>query len=339
MKRVALNGFGRIGKNFLRAYLHDSSAHTLYEIHAINIGPADINAVAYMIRYDTLLGAYTAPIAVVGTVLHIGNFKIQLLQETDATKLPWAALDIDIVVDATGHYTHAKDAQQHLNAGARKVLITAPAHGEDITIVMGVNQSQYHVDKHTIISLGSCTTNALVPLLHVMKSHVKIQYVLAHTVHAYTNTQALLDVNPHAKDFRRSRAAALNIIPSSTGASLSVIAVFPEFKATLAASSLRVPVPVVSLAQVTLLLEKPVACNTIHAWFSEAASGTLKRILAVTNEPLVSSDFQGNSHSVIFDETQTVIAGSLVKIQGWYDNEWGYSNRINDFLKMTAVGK
>lgn len=333
MKRVALNGFGRIGKNFLRAYLQDAQAHSRYELVAINIGPADIEAVAYMITYDSILGTYASPVLVEDKTLLIGNFKIKLLQETDASKLPWADLKVDIVIDATGHYTKAADAQQHIKAGAKKVLITAPAHGEDITIVMGVNDQLYQAEKHIIISLGSCTTNALVPLIRVMKIHTEIKHIIAGTVHAYTNTQALLDVNPHVKDLRRSRAAALNIVPSTTGAATSVTAVFPEFKNTLSASALRVPVPVVSLADVTLLLEKPVTSDEINGWFADAAKSALKSIVGVSKDPLVSSDFQGNSSSVIYDETLTVISGPLVKIYGWYDNEWGYSNRINDFLK------
>jgi glyceraldehyde 3-phosphate dehydrogenase len=333
MKRVALNGFGRIGKNFLRAYLQDTQAHTQYELVAINIGPADIDAVVYMITYDSLLGTYSCPALVEDGMLLIGNFKIKLLQEIDAVKLPWAELKVDVVVDATGHYTHATDARKHIQAGAKKVIITAPAHGEDITIVMGVNDQLYNADKHTIISLGSCTTNALVPLLHVMKIHGTIAQTLASTVHAYTNSQELLDVDAHSKDLRISRAAGINIIPSSTGAAISVTAVLPELKNKLAAHALRVPVPIVSLADVTLLLEKPVTVQEVHGWFADAAQSSLKNVLSVTNAPLVSSDFQGNSHSVIFDATMTLISGPLVRIFGWYDNEWGYSNRLNDFLK------
>jgi glyceraldehyde 3-phosphate dehydrogenase len=198
---------------------------------------------------------------------------------------------------------------------------------------MGVNDQEYKPEKHTIISLGSCTTNALVPLLHVMKTHTHIKQTIASTVHAYTNTQELLDVNAHSKDLRKSRAAGINIIPSSTGAAVSVAAVMPEFKDALSASALRVPVPIVSLADVTLLLEKPVTLNDIHGWFVAAAQSSLKNILSVANAPLVSGDFQGNSHSVIFDATMTLVSGPLVRIYGWYDNEWGYSNRINDFLK------
>ncbi len=332
MKKVALNGFGRIGKNFLHAYLQDSQAHKKFSLVAINIGNVYIEEVPYMIAYDSLLSAYTKPVIVKDGLLMIDNFKIILLQETDASKLPWADLQIDFVVDATGHYTHAQDAQQHIKSGAKKVVITAPAHGEDITIVMGVNQSHYDAQKHTIISLGSCTTNAMVPLIHVMKMHTHINQMLASTVHAYTNTQTLLDVNPGHKDVRKSRAAALNIIPASTGAAVSIAAVFPEYKNILSASALRVPIPVVSLADVTFLLEKPVAVDTLHEWFAEASRTVLKNILSVSYQPLVSSDFMGNSHSVIFDTTMTVSAGSLVRLYGWYDNEWAYSNRIKDFL-------
>ncbi len=336
MKRIALNGFGRIGKNFLRTYLQDVRAQQAFTIAAINIGPADIQAVPYMIQYDSLLEAYTKPVIIKDNFLLIEDFKIQILQETGAKNLPWAELKIDIVVDATGHYTHAADAQQHIAQGARKVVITAPAHGEDITVIMGVNHQDYDAAKHHIISLGSCTTNALVPLIHVVKTHTPIAQMIAGTVHAYTNTQALLDVNPHAKDLRRSRAAATNIVPSSTGAATSVAAVFPEYKDILAASALRVPVPVVSLADVTFLLQEEVTADTIHGWFQQVAQAGLKNILAVSHEPLVSSDFQGNSHSVIFDQTLTLVSGNLVKLYGWYDNEWAYSNRIKDFLIMAS---
>jgi glyceraldehyde-3-phosphate dehydrogenase type I len=332
MKRIALNGFGRIGKNFLRAYLQDPLAQRKFNIVAINIGPADLQAVPYMIMFDSVLGTYTKPVMVEGTTLMIDNFKIALLQETDAAKLPWAALHIDFVVDATGHYTHAQDAQQHIKSGAKKVIISAPAHGEDITVVMGVNQAHYDAAKHTIISLGSCTTNALTPLIHVMKTHTTIRHIIAGTVHAYTNSQALLDVNPHIKDLRKSRAAATNIIPATTGAAISVAAIFPEYKTTMSASALRVPVPIVSLADVTLLLEKPVSAEAVHGWFNDAARTVLKDILVTSQEQLVSSDFQGNSNSVIFDETLTLVAGPLVRLYGWYDNEWAYSNRIKDFL-------
>lgn len=332
MKRIALNGFGRIGKNFLRIYLTDVAFQKSCTLVAINIGTADVQAVPYMINYDSLLGNYKAAITLNGNTLTIDNHKITIIQETDAHQLPWKQLAIDIVVDATGHYTHAQDAQQHIAAGAKKVVITAPAQGEDITLVMGVNQHEYNAHKHTIISLGSCTTNALVPLIDVMKKHLSIQQIMANTVHAYTNTQALLDVNPHTNDLRRSRAAALNIVPSSTGAARAVTRVFPEYTDILQAHALRVPVPVVSLADIVFLVDKNISREDIDAWFDAAAHGYLKNILAVSNEPLVSSDYQGNSNSVTFDTTMTSLSGNLVRIWGWYDNEWGYSNRIKDFL-------
>lgn len=334
MKRIALNGFGRIGKNFLRAYLQDADAQKKFTIVAINIGPADIQAVPYMIKYDSLLEAYTQPVTLESTTLVIGEHKIKLLQETDASKLPWAALTIDCVVDATGHYTHAKDAQQHIISGAKKVVITAPSQSADITVIMGVNQHLYNAEKHKIISLGSCTTNALVPLIHVVKQHAQIEQIMASTVHAYTNTQALLDVDPHIKDLRKSRAAGLNIIPASTGAAVSVTAVFPEFKDILSASALRVPVPVVSIADVTFLLKQAASEQDITKWFESAATSSLKNILATTAEQLVSSDFQGNPHSVIFDKTLVQLSGNLIRLYGWYDNEWAYSNRIKDFLML-----
>lgn len=336
--RVALNGFGRIGKNFLRAYLDDPDSHKKYSLTAINIGPADIQAVAYMIKYDSLLSTYPHAVVVKGDTLHIGHHAITLLQETDAHKLAWKKWGIDVVIDATGHYTHADDARQHIQAGAKKVIITAPAHGEDITIVPGVNSDAYCQDKHTIISLGSCTTNAIAPLLHVLKKNSDVTHTIASTVHAYTNSQALLDVNPHIKDLRRSRAAAINIIPSTTGAAISVAAVLPEVKNTLVASALRVPVPVVSLAEVTVLVKKGYTPAQVHQWFDDARKTYLQGILAINDEPLVSTDFQGNPHSVIFDHTMTLCNGPLIRVFGWYDNEWAYSNRIKDFLWRMAGG-
>ncbi len=336
MKRIALNGFGRIGKNFLRAYVQDAHAQKKFALVAINIGPADKEAVPYMVLHDSLLGAYRQPVTLVGDQLMIAGCVIKIIQETDATKLPWKSLDIDFVVDATGHYTHAKDAQQHISSGAKKVIITAPARNEDITVIMGVNQQNYDASAHVIISLASCTTNALVPLIEVIKRHAKIQHILAGTVHAYTNSQELLDVDPSVRNLRRSRAAAVNIVPSTTGAAISVARVYPELKDILSAHALRVPVPIVSLADITFLMEKSVTSEQIETWFVNAADTHLKGILSVSQEQLVSIDFQGNKHSVIFDATMTVVSGPLVRIHGWYDNEWAYSNRIKDFLMFAC---
>ncbi len=332
MIRIALNGFGRIGKNFLRAYLDDVTAQKHFTIVAINIGPVDIETVAYMIKFDSLLNAFNKEVVVHGPELLIDRHKIILIQELDASKLPWVKLAIDLVVDATGRYTHADQARQHIASGAKKVVITAPAHHEDITIVMGVNHHEYNGDKHDIISLGSCTTNALAPLIHVMKLNMRLESIIVNTVHAYTNNQALLDVNPHVKDVRTSRAAALNIIPTTTGAAISLATVFPEYRDFMAAQALRVPTPIVSLADITCVVDRVISAEQIDSWFCAAEDTFLKNIVATTAEKLVSTDFQGNSHSVIFDRTLTLINGRLIRLHGWYDNEWAYSNRIKDFL-------
>ncbi|CAM6002337.1 unnamed protein product [Sphagnum balticum] len=290
-----------------------------------------------MIRYDSLLGTYHGSVVVHERTLTIDGLVITLLQERDAQKLPWRDLGIDYVVDATGHYTDAQNAREHITSGAQKVIITAPAHGEDITIVMGVNTTQYNANQHAIISLGSCTTNAVVPLLEVIKDHTPIVSTMVSTVHAYTNTQHLLDVDAHARDPRTSRAAACNIIPTSTGAATSVTAVLPEFKESLCAQALRVPVPIVSLADVTVLLERAVTRDELHGWYQDAAATSLKNILEVSPEKLVSGDFKGNRHSVILDAPMTMVCGKLVRVYGWYDNEWGYSNRIKDFLNFIST--
>lgn len=336
MVSIAINGFGRIGKNFLHVLLADAHALKHINLCAINIGTSDIEAIEYSIKYDTLLGHFKGYVERRGNVLRVNDKEIQLLTTTDATQLPWKSLGIDWVVDATGHYTHREAAQQHLASGAGAVLITAPAHGEDITIIPGVNNAAFDAQKHKIVSLGSCTTNAVVPLLEVIHKHCGIKQATMTTAHAYTNTQKLLDVDPSIKDVRRSRAAALNIIPSTTGASEVVVRVLPYLKERFTGISLRVPVPNVSLIDLVCTPERSISLEALHAAYNHASGGYLKNILAVSRDQLVSHDFQGDSHSVTLDTSMTMVNDQHIRVFGWYDNEWGYSSRLKDFLSECA---
>lgn len=330
--RIALNGFGRIGKNFARALLGDPRALQGIELVAINMGKADVKQAAYEFKYDSLMGIFEGSVSQEDTVLTVHKRSITLLDQVDALQLPWKDLAIDWVVDVTGHYTHADKARDHLKAGAHAVLISAPAHQEDVAIVLGVNQEQFDKKKHTIVSLGSCTTNALLPLLSVVHKNFTIVHAQATAIHSYTNTQRLLDVDADVHDPRRSRAAALNIVPSTTGASQMVEKIIPDLKNKVSACSVRVPVPTVSLLDLTCLVEKTISRDNVHEVFTRAAHDRLKNILAVSHEPLVSSDYQGNPYSVTLDTQLTMCDGPLVKLYGWYDNEWGYSQRLKDFL-------
>jgi glyceraldehyde 3-phosphate dehydrogenase len=336
MISIALNGCGRIGKTFLRIICSDPEAQKHIRIKAINIGPADLQALEYLIKYDSILKTYDKPVKLDGTTLSINGQEIAVFTETDAKKLPWKSLGIDWVVDASGHYTKREKAQEHLDAGAQNVLISAPAHGDDITIIPGVNSAAYDKNKHRIVSLGSCTTNAAVPVLHVLAQAFNLESVLLSTVHAYTNTQALLDVNPQLPDLRRSRAAALNIVPTTTGATETVVKVLPELRGKLAGLALRVPTPVVSLLDICFVADKPIEESYVRTIFATASAGTLKNIMTTSDVPLVSTDYQGNAHSVIIDFTMLSQTGRMGRVFGWYDNEYGYSMRLRDFLMFVA---
>lgn len=331
--RIAVNGFGRIGKSFVRALLAD--AHSGIELVAINMGKADKESAAFALTYDTFLGTYQGDVEYKDQVLVVDGKRIALISELDPEKAPWRELAIDWVVEASGYFTTKEGAYKHIQAGAKRVLISAPATGDDATIILGVNQEMYHPSQ-TIVSLGSCTTNAVYPMLKVLQDYFGIEYACMSTVHAYTNTQALLDVDPHQKDPRRSRAAALNIVPSSTGASEVVSKVMPELMGKLAGCSLRVPVGKVSIIDLTVHLGRGASVREVNLAFEEVSQGKLSGILAYTKEPLVSSDFAGNSHSVIIDSLLTQSLGPAVKVFGWYDNEWGYSVRLKDFLSKIA---
>lgn len=335
--RIALNGFGRIGKNFLRCILADDYARDTIDIVAINVGPADVSALEYMVKYDTILRTFPGFVRMSNNTLTIDRYSIKIYAETDATKLPWAQEKIDWVVDVSGKYTQRDTAEQHMQAGAGAVLISAPAQGEDCTIILGINAHVFDADTHKIVSLGSCTTNAIVPLIKIIDDAFGIQYGTMTTVHAYTSTQSLLDGNAEINDPRRSRAATLNIVPTSTGAMDVVTRVLPHLEGKLSGCALRVPVSVVSIVDFVFTAHTQFDKKAINAACKEAVNNTaLKGFAAFSTDPLVSSDYQGNSNSVIIDALMTQAAGPMGKIFGWYDNEWGYSCRLRDFLKLVV---
>lgn len=331
--KCAINGFGRIGRNFFRVLLEDAAARKQLELVAINLGPnEDPATIVHMIKYDTLMGTYKGEIAFRDGKLYVADYVITILAESDPEKLPWKALDVDWVAECSGHFTSRERAERHLKAGAKAVLISAPAKNEDVTIIPGVNDADFITGKHTIVSLGSCTTNAFVPTVKVVQDAFGIERGYMTTVHAYTNTQVLLDVND--ADPRRARAAALNIVPTETGASKLIGKLFPALAGRMGATSIRVPVAKVSLIDLTFTSPKKLSVEAINQAFLAAAErGPLKGVVAITHEPLVSSDFSGDNHSVIIDGLMTDVCNDhMGKVFGWYDNEWGYSVRMKDFL-------
>ncbi len=330
---IAVNGLGRIGKTFLRAVMGDHEARKKITIVAINIGPGSIADVAQLVKYDTIMGRFKGEVSISGNKLIIDGHSIELLKQMDPTSLPWKQLNIDWVVECTGHFTHREGAAKHLTAGAKKVLISAPAKGEDVNIIPGVNIEHYK-SEHNIVSLGSCTTNALVPTIHVLEQIFGVDHGFMTTTHAYTNTQALIDID--IGDARRNRAAALNMVPTTTGATGMVGKIFPQLEGKLSGHAIRVPVAIVSLLDLSLIVKKPATVESIHAAFDQAARGKMKGVLVTTDEPLVSSDFAGDAHSVTIDKTLTQVIGNMIKVFGFYDNEWGYSNRMKDFLLFVA---
>ncbi len=319
--KVAINGFGRIGRCFFRiAY------NTDLEIVAIN-DLVDAGTLAHLLKYDSVHGKWDVPIQVEGDTIIAGDRKVKVLSVRDPAQLPWKDLEVDVAVEATGLFRKRPDAQKHLEAGAKKVLITAPATDPDITIVIGVNDKEYNPEKHHIISNASCTTNCLAPVTKVLDDNFKVVKGLMTTIHAYTNDQRILDL-PH-KDLRRARAAALSMIPTTTGAAKAVGEVLPHLKGKLHGIAIRVPTPNVSLVDLVALVEKEVTEEQINQSFKKASEGELKGILAYSEEELVSVDFNHSSYSAIVDAKNTyVIDKNLVKVLAWYDNEWGYSNRL-----------
>jgi glyceraldehyde 3-phosphate dehydrogenase len=333
MARIAINGFGRIGRNFLRAVLEDPKAKQLLKIVAINVGPSKIESLAHLFKYDTLLGTFAGTVRSDAANLYIDDLVIPLIAQANPQELDWHRFQVDWVVESSGHFTTREGAQQHITAGAKRVLITAPAQNEDITIIPGVNDAAFNPIAHYIVSLGSCTTNALLPMLKVLHEAFNIVSGCMTTIHAYTNSQVLLDVE--RADPRRARAAALNIIPTTTGAMKVVDKVYPALKGIIGGMALRVPVAKVSLIDLTIMTQTTISKEIINAAF-EQASSTLRGIIAVSNEPLVSCDYNKNSYSVTIDALLTEVRGNLGKVCGWYDNEWGYSERLKDFL-ITAT--
>ncbi|MDP3889490.1 MAG: glyceraldehyde 3-phosphate dehydrogenase NAD-binding domain-containing protein [bacterium] len=332
--KIAINGFGRIGRNFLRTILLNPEAAKKLDVVAINIGPADPGAVAHMFKYDTLMGTYPGSVVLQDGELIINDYHIKIIAESDPESIHWDQLGVEWVVESSGRFTKREGASKHLNAGARHVLITAPSKGEDISIVPGVNEELFDNNKHAIVSLGSCTTNAFVTLLKVMHDAFMVTKGFMTTVHAYTNSQVLLDVE--SSDLRRSRAAALNIIPTSTGASKVLGKVIPELEGVIQAVAIRVPVAKVSLIDLSFCAQKKLSVDAIHDAVITTAKKRMQGILGITMEPLVSSDFSGSNYSVVVDGLLTAVQGDMAKVFGWYDNEWGYSVRLKDFLLYVA---
>lgn len=329
-KQIAINGLGRIGKTFLRVLMQDAHAQKSIKVAAINFGPAAPANIAHYFKYDSVFGPFDGEVSSTANTLTINGQEIKIFTQADPTKLPWKDLNIDWVVEASGKFTSKEKAMAHINAGAKKVLITAPASNEDATIVLGINEKSFDPKKHAIVSMASCTTNCFAPILKVLKESFGLTQGFMTTVHAYTNNQALLDSDQ--SDPRRGRAAAINIIPTSTGADSVISKLFPDLKGKLQASALRVPVATVSIVDFTFTSEKPISVDAVNTAFANAAAKELKNILCYTTEPLVSSDFIKSPYSCIFDATLTQAAGNMGKVFGWYDNEFGYSTRLKDFL-------
>ena len=325
--KVGINGFGRIGRNILRAAL----AHHDVDIVAVN-DITDTTTLAHLLKYDSVLGNLTVPVSASGDTIKVGSDQFKVFAQKDPALLPWKDVGVDIVFESTGKFTKRDDAAKHLAAGARKVVITAPATNPDVTLVLGVNDQAYDASTHHIISNASCTTNCIAPLAKVLHESFGIKKAWMNTVHSYTNDQNLLDL-PH-KDLRRARAAALSIIPTTTGAAKAVGEVMPELKGKIDGISMRVPTPNVSVVDLAAILEKPATAEEINAAFKSASEGALQGIMQFVTEPLVSIDFRGNPHSSIIDAAYTkVMDGDFVKVLAWYDNEWGYSSRCVDLLK------
>jgi len=330
--RVAINGFGRIGRNVLRSA--KQSGRTDIDFVAVN-DLTDAKTLAHLLKYDSVHRHYPGSVRESENGLVVDGDEIRVFAERDPAKLPWADLGIDIVVESTGFFTDRDGAAKHLSAGARKVIISAPAKKEDITVVLGVNEGAYDPDKHDVISNASCTTNCLAPVVKVLCDEFGIRHGLMTTIHSYTNDQAVLDV-PH-KDLRRARAAAMSMIPTTTGAAKATALVLPAMKGRIDGMAIRVPTPDVSLVDFVAELERDTTKEEVNAAFRAAAEGPLKGILGVSEEPLVSIDYTGDSRSSIVDSLATsVMDGRMAKVLAWYDNEWGYSSRVVDLVSYVG---
>jgi len=330
--RVGINGFGRIGRNVLRAAV--LAKQTAIEFVAVN-DITDTKTLAHLLKYDSVHRRFPGTVEAKGDALVVNGKEIRVSAIKEPEKLPWKDLGVDVVLESTGRFTDRADADKHITAGARKVIISAPAKGEDITIVMGVNDQKYDPAKHHVLSNASCTTNCLVPVVKVVLDNWGFKHGFMTTVHSYTNDQQILDL-PH-KDLRRARAAALSIIPTTTGAAKATALVLPEVKGKIDGVSLRVPTPDVSIVDLTAEVEKKTTVEEVNAAFKQAAQGALKGILSVSDEPLVSVDYIGSLYSSVVDSLSTnVIDGTLIHVSSWYDNEMGYSARCVDLMALVA---
>jgi glyceraldehyde 3-phosphate dehydrogenase len=329
--RVGINGFGRIGRNFLRAQLQQGSD---FEIVAANdIG--DTKTMAHLLKHDSVLGTLDEPVEAGDGFIRVGGHEIKLTTERDPAQLPWGDLGIDVAIESTGLFTKRDDAQKHLEAGAKKVVISAPATDPDLTVVLGVNDREYDPEQHHIISNASCTTNCVAPLAKVLHDTYTIERGFMTTIHAYTNDQNILDL-PH-KDLRRARAAAINLIPTSTGAARAIGVVMPDLKGKIDGMSMRAPVPTGSIVDLVVQVGQATSVDAVNELFrGKADTGDFEGILKYSDEPLVSTDIVHSSYSSIFDSGLTMVNGNLVKVFGWYDNEWGYSCRLVDLVAKIA---
>ncbi len=328
--RVGINGFGRIGRNFFRA-LKEQGADL--DVVAVN-DLTDTKTLAHLLKYDSIMGRFPGTVEAAEGAVIVDGKEIKVLAERNPADLPWGDLGVDIVVESTGFFVDATKAKAHIDGGAKKVIISAPAKNEDGTFVIGVNDKDYDNEKHNIISNASCTTNCLAPLAKVLNDNFGIERGIMTTIHAYTGDQRLQDA-PHS-DLRRARAAALNMIPTKTGAAQAVALVLPELKGKFDGLAVRVPTPTGSLTDLTFQATNEVSVDAIKAAVKEAAEGPLKGVLKYTEDPIVSTDIVGDAHSSIFDANQTKVIGNLVKVLSWYDNEWGYSNRLVELTSLVA---
>ncbi|MGC4901348.1 type I glyceraldehyde-3-phosphate dehydrogenase [Micromonospora echinospora] len=328
--RVGINGFGRIGRNFFRAVLASGA-----DIEVVAVNDLTDNAtLAHLVKYDSILGRLPHEVKATADEITVGGKTIKAYAEKDPANLPWGEVGADVVIESTGFFTNGTKAKAHLDGGAKKVIISAPAKNEDFTVVMGVNQDQYDPAKHNIISNASCTTNCLAPMAKVLQDTFGIQQGLMTTIHAYTQDQNLQDA-PH-KDLRRARAAALNIVPTSTGAAKAIGLVLPELKGKLDGYALRVPIPTGSATDLTVTVGRETTVDEVNAAIKAAAEGPLRGILTYNEDPIVSADIVTDPASCIFDAPLTKVIGNQVKVVGWYDNEWGYSNRLVDLVKLVG---
>ncbi|MHA1938970.1 MAG: type I glyceraldehyde-3-phosphate dehydrogenase [Candidatus Thorarchaeota archaeon] len=328
--RVAINGFGRIGRGFMRAALDKKE----FEVVAVN-DLTDEHTLAHLMKYDTVMGRFEGSVSYEKGSISVNDNELKVFSNRNPAELPWKELNIDIVIESTGFFRKAEDAAMHLSAGAKKVLLSAPGKGGDIfSVVLGVNEDGYDSSKHNIISNASCTTNCLAPMVKVIDEAFGIENGLMTTIHAVTNDQRMLDM-PH-RDLRRARAAAWNIIPTTTGATKAIGVVYPKAKGKLNGMSVRVPVMDASLVDLNVAVSKEASVDEVNAAFKKASEGSLKGYLAYSDEPLVSSDFIGDPHSCTFDSLATLVAGNMVKVLGWYDNEAGYSQRLADLTSYVA---